>query len=80
MPLQRMLAGGVQGIRDLESAVNAPGGDGRGLLVQGSCIDPHACKRKIDKKNDHLGLCLPTEETFHLVIAQKKMYELYLID
>ena len=68
-----MLAGGGPGIRDLENAVNAvPGGDGRGLLVQASGINPHAYKRKIDKKNTHLGLCLPTEETSHLRNRSKK--------
>ena len=39
MPLQRMLAGAGGGIPDLNSAVTAPRGDGRRLLVEDYGID-----------------------------------------
>ena len=39
MPLQRMLAAG-RGIAELNSAVTAPGGDGRRLLVQDYGLHP----------------------------------------
>jgi hypothetical protein len=40
MPLQRMLAGAGGGIPDLNSAVTAPGGHGRRLLVEDYGYDP----------------------------------------
>ena len=42
MPLQRMLAGAGGGIPDLNSAVTAPGGHGRRLLVQDCGLRPTA--------------------------------------
>jgi hypothetical protein len=51
MPFQRLLAGACRGIPDPNSAVNAPGGDGRRILVEDHGLDSTPAKlRRLTKK------------------------------